>query len=205
MPLLQKLGVNTIRTYAIDPEQNHDKCMQLLDAAGIYVISDIAQPKQSIDQRNPTWDSGLYGRYTSVVDALQGYSNVIGFFAGNEVTNDNTTTPASAFVKAAVRDVKAYIKAKGYRASLAVGYAADDDAFIRANVADYFSCGDPATTIDFWGYNVYSWCGDATYTTSGYVNYTQQFSSPPVPVFLARLHPNSAKNTGTGDEENCCV
>ncbi len=35
VPLLKELGVNIIRTYAIDPEANHDACMELLDEAGI--------------------------------------------------------------------------------------------------------------------------------------------------------------------------
>lgn len=35
VPYLQELGTNLIRVYAIDPTQNHDDCMKLLDAAGM--------------------------------------------------------------------------------------------------------------------------------------------------------------------------
>jgi hypothetical protein len=134
--MLKELGANVIRTYAIDPTQDHSVCMGLLDEAGIYVISDLGEPNLSINRESPSWNLQLYDRYTSVIDDLSQYTNVIGFFAGNEVTNNASYTPASAFVKAAVRDTKAYIKSKGYTAG--VGYAADDDAGVRAQVSAYF-------------------------------------------------------------------
>jgi len=110
VPLLKALRTNTIRTYAIDPKANHDDCMKLLDDAGIYVISDLSEPNLSVNRDDPRWDVDLYERYTAVVDSLAKYSNVIGFFAGNEVTNNNTNTPASAYVKTAVRDTTKHIK-----------------------------------------------------------------------------------------------
>ncbi|KFY18863.1 hypothetical protein V491_04680, partial [Pseudogymnoascus sp. VKM F-3775] len=199
VPLLQKLGANVIRTYAIDPTADHSTCMKLLDAAGIYVISDLGQPNLSINRETPEWNLDLYDRYTAVVDSLANYTNVIGFFAGNEVTNNASYTPASAFVKAAVRDTKAYIKKAGYTAG--VGYAADDDATTRAHVAAYFNCGDTADTIDFWGYNIYSWCDPSDYVTSGYQNHTETFSTYNVPVFFAEYGCNEGTASGTGNRD----
>jgi len=100
------------------------------------------------------------------------------------VTNNLTTTQASAFVRAAVRDSKAYIAAKGYR-PMGVGYAADDDATVRDNMADYFNCGDASSAIDFWGYNIYEWCGDSSFTASGYDQRTAEFANYSVPSFFA--------------------
>lgn len=159
--------------------------MDLLQNAGIYVISDLSAPGASIDRNAPAWDVSLYERYTSVIDALQPYSNVIGFFAGNEVSNELNNTDASAFVKAAVRDLKAYIKTKGYRA-MGVGYAADVNFEVVSNVADYLNCGPAAVSIDFWGYNVYSWCGNSSYTDSGYQQLTADFTNYSVPAFFAQ-------------------
>jgi len=183
VPRLKALGANTIRTYAIDPTLDHKPCMALLDAAGIYVISDLGEPSLSIDRSNPTWDVNLYQRYTQVIDTLAPFTNTIGFFAGNEVPNNLTYTPSAAYVKAAVRDSKAYIKSKGY--TQGVGYAADDDQTVRAQVASYFNCGDAGSTIDFWGYNIYEWCGASSFQESGYADRVKEFSSYSVPSFFA--------------------
>ncbi|KAL4931371.1 glycoside hydrolase family 72 protein [Aspergillus undulatus] len=184
IPILQDLNTNTIRVYAIDPTANHTTCMNLLADAGIYVIADLSDPADSIDRSDPRWETALYSRYTSVIDAMAGFSNTLGFFAGNEVSNNVRTTDASAFVKAAVRDMKAYIKAKNYR-SLGVGYATNDDSSIREAMADYFNCGEEDDAIDFWGYNIYSWCGDSSYQASGYKSRTEEFEDYSVPVFFA--------------------
>ncbi|KAL2135257.1 hypothetical protein VTI74DRAFT_9242 [Chaetomium olivicolor] len=185
VPLLKALGTNTIRTYAVDPNGNHDECMKLLDDAGIYVISDLSEPSLSINREDPHWNVDLYKRYTGVVDNLSKYSNVIGFFACNEVTNNNTNTPASAYVKAAVRDTKAYIKANVNR-WMGVGYAANDDPDIRGDIAHYFNCGNQTKAIDFWGYNIYEWCGKSTLKDSGYDKQIEFFKNYSVPVFLRR-------------------
>ncbi|KAK3677393.1 hypothetical protein LTR78_002931 [Recurvomyces mirabilis] len=192
IPYLQQLNTNTIRVYAIDPTKDHSQCMNALANAGIYVISDLSSPAESIDRNDPAWNDQLYARYTAVVDNLANFTNTLGFFAGNEVSNAPNNTDASAFVKAAVRDTKAYIKSKGYR-TIGVGYATNDDADIRVDMADYFNCGDTADAIDFWGYNIYSWCGDSSYTTSGYDVRTKEFSTYSVPAFFAEYGCNKVE------------
>ncbi|CAL8577679.1 1 3-beta-glucanosyltransferase gel4 [Xanthoria parietina] len=189
IPLMAQLQTNTIRVYALDPTKNHDQCMQMLAAAGIYVVADLGEPTNSINRDSPQWNQAIYQRYTAVVDNLAKYTNTLGFFAGNEVTNMANNTEASAFVKAAVRDVKAYIVQKKYR-PLGVGYATNDDDQ-RTELAQYFNCGDPSASIDFWGYNIYSWCGQSSYRESHYQERTQEFSTYNVPVFFAEYGCNT--------------
>ncbi|KAF7530907.1 hypothetical protein G7054_g9364 [Neopestalotiopsis clavispora] len=187
IPFMKQIFTNVIRVYAIDPTQDHDDCMQQLAAADIYVVADLSQPGESINSNDPEWNVPLYTRYTSVVDALAKYQNVIGFFAGNEVISAGNQTAAAAFVKAAVRDTKSYIKSMNYRDSLGVGYATADVPG-RDQLAAYFACEPDDTTsssIDFWGYNVYSWCGDSNYVSSSYNERVEFFSDYPVPVFFA--------------------
>ncbi|KAA6408924.1 MAG: glycoside hydrolase family 72 [Lasallia pustulata] len=192
IPLLQQLSTNTIRVYAINASQDHSQCMQMLQDAGIYLIADLSQPTISINRDTPQWNDEVYKQYTSVVDALQNYTNVLGFFAGNEVANSVNTTGASAFVKAAVRDMKAYIKQQNYRA-IGVGYATADVSDIRIQLADYFNCGPAADAIDFWGYNIYSWCGNSSYSLSGYETRTEEFANYTVPAFFAEYGCNTVE------------
>ncbi|KAJ5909234.1 hypothetical protein N7495_001916 [Penicillium taxi] len=182
--VMRKLRTNVIRTYYIDPTADHSACMDLLAEAGIYVVSDLSSTTESINRNDPAWNVALYDRYTSVIDELSQYNNTIGFFAGNEVANSVNTTAGSAYVKAAVRDMKKYIKEKNYRA-MGVGYATADVSTIREDLANYFDCDTTEDAVDFWGYNVYSWCGKSTYEGSGYKDRTAEFANYTVPVFFA--------------------
>ncbi|ROT34497.1 1,3-beta-glucanosyltransferase gel4 [Sodiomyces alkalinus F11] len=184
VPILASAHTNTIRVYSIDPERNHDDCMKLLQDAGIYVVADLGEPLMSINRDGPQWTVDHFQRYKDVIDVLAEYDNTIGFFAGNEVSNNKTNTAASAFVKAAVRDTKAYIRETKDR-WLGVGYAANDDPDIRGPSAHYFNCGDQDSAIDFWGYNIYSWCGQSSLQRSGYDQQVAFYSNYSVPVFLA--------------------
>ena len=44
IPNLTTLGVNAVRVYNVNPQSDHAGCMQAFDAAGIYVIADLALP-----------------------------------------------------------------------------------------------------------------------------------------------------------------
>lgn len=185
LPYLTALRTNVLRVYAVDTTKNHDECINLFAENGIYIVADLSEPGLSINRDSPEWSVDLYNRYTQVVDELQVYPNVLGFFAGNEVTNNKTNTDASPFVKAAIRDVKAYIKEKGYR-QIPVGYSTNDDAETRDYLADYFDCGSREEAADFYGYNMYEWCGNKVdFESSGYQERTEEFANYTIPVFFS--------------------
>lgn len=184
IPYLQQLDTNVIRVYAVNTTMDHSECMNALNDAGIYVIADLSSPKQSVNRLDPTWTVDLYSRYKEVIDMFANYTNVLGFFAGNEVTNNNTNTDASAFVKAALRDSKKYIKEQGYR-SIPVGYSSNDDEDTRVPMADYFACGDDDVKADFYGINMYEWCGKSNFKESGYEDRTKDFANLSVPIFFS--------------------
>ncbi|KAG7805838.1 hypothetical protein KL921_005269 [Ogataea angusta] len=190
VPILRELNTNVIRVYALDADEDHTDCMTLLQDAGIYVIADLAQPKLSISTTSPEWSEELYERYTSVIDEMQQYNNVLGFFAGNEVITNSSNTDAAPFVKAAVRDMKQYMKDKGYR-SIPVGYSANDDSETRVASANYFACGDDDERADFYGINMYEWCGNSSFSTSGYEDRTKEFSNLTIPVFFSEYGCNT--------------
>lgn len=182
---LLKLRVNVVRAYAIDPTVDHSECMQALADAGIYIIADLGGTKTEVITRGVgLWNYQLYDRFTSVVDAFHNYTNVLGFFAGNEVVNGSDGSGSAAFVKAATRDVKAYMRKKNYRA-IPVGYSAGDYEDIRVATADYLNCGDQDNAIDMLGLNLYSWCGDASLTMSGYDQRIAEMKNYSIPVFLS--------------------
>lgn len=180
---LADANTNVIRVYAVDPTKNHDECMKIFADAGIYVIADLSSPEESINRNSPAWNLELYKRYTDVIDMFANYTNVLGFFAGNEVTNNRSNTDASPFVKAAVRDMKAYIKEKEY--NLPVGYSSNDDEEIRTAIGDYFACGDVDARADFFGVNMYEWCGDSSFEKSGYETQTEYYKNMTIPVFMS--------------------
>lgn len=193
LPYLQQLHTNVLRVYALNTSLSHDSCMQTFADAGIYIIADLSEPGLSIDRNDPEWSVQLQARYQSVVDVMHNYDNVLGFFAGNEVTNNDTNTDASPFVKAAIRDTKAYIKQKNYR-TIPVGYSTNDDADTRLPMAQYFCCGsDDDGRADFYGINMYEWCGDATFQSSGYAARTKEFAGLNVPLFFSEYGCNAVQ------------
>lgn len=129
--------------------------MKSFGDVGIYLLLDIATPHFSVNRKSPEYGVNLYNAYKATVDAFYKYDNLIAFIAGNEVTNDKTNTQASAYVKASLRDIKVYIKKTKDRA-IPVGYASNDDEFIRDAIKDYFNCGEEEEQVSSINTNIHT-------------------------------------------------
>ncbi|ORX74614.1 hypothetical protein DL89DRAFT_320093 [Linderina pennispora] len=186
------LGINAIRVYQTDYTKNHDVCMAALEKAGIYVVLDVPAPSYAINRAYPEWTTDLFAKFRAKVDNFSVYKNVAAYVIGNEVTNDDKTTPAAAFVKAAARDIKAYLKKQNI--TTPVGYASNDEPSIRDQLAAHFVCSENnSENVDFYGMNLYNWCGDMTFETSGYEEFVKQYASYPVPVLLTEYGCNAQR------------
>ncbi|KAK4686291.1 hypothetical protein P7C73_g3844, partial [Tremellales sp. Uapishka_1] len=93
---------------------------------------------------------------------------------------------STAFVKAAARDVKAYLKSVGSTAL--VGYSAvDGDPDFRNALAEYMTCGGDSISVDIYGLNNYEWCGNETLTSSHWDTITSGFANLSVATYMSEF------------------
>lgn len=112
------------------------------------------------------------------------------FFSGNEVINDPKTSVAAPYVKAVTRDMRQYIRNRGYR-QIPVGYSAADVAENRLEMAQYMNCGTDDERSDFFAFNDYSWCDPSSFTTSGWDQKVKNFTGYGLPIFLSEYGCNT--------------
>jgi len=189
IPEFKKLGINTIRLYSSTAGFNHTEGLSMLNTAGIYVVIDVTDAQYSIVSDKPTWNLNLFRNVTAKLSPFLMAPNLLAFIAGNEVINNVNQTLAAPFVKAAIRDVKAFIKAQGY--DFPVGYAGTDGQKYTFQLQNYLNCGSDDTSVDFYGLNTYRWCGDVTYETSGYPTLTEEYHNYSRPFVFTEYGCNS--------------
>lgn len=87
--------------------------------------------------------------------------------------------------------MKAYRDMKGYR-NIPVGYSAADIAELRPMLQNYFACFEnPSDRLDFFSLNAYEWCGDSSYTVSGYDRLQENATDYPIPIFFSETGCNT--------------
>lgn len=190
--LMQQLGINVVRVYNLNPSANHDTCASIFNAAGIYMLLDVNSPQASINRASPksTYTSEYLTRIFGIVEAFRMYPNTLGFFGANELINDIDTGEANPpYIRAVQRDLKQYIRARGGR-QIPVGYSAAQVEELLEDTNNYIQCaidGEPnnESRADFFGLNDYQWCGDNTFTGSGYDKVVEMFSETTIPVFFS--------------------
>lgn len=146
-------------------------------------------PNQSLNRGAP-WESytlDYLNRTFAVVEAFKNFDNTLGFFSGNEIINQQSVTQVPSYIRAVTRDLNNYI-AKNVNRTIPVGYSAADVSTLLSDTWYYLSCNLPNSTsssIDFFGLNSYSWCGNSSFTTSGYNQLIAQFGNTTIPVFFS--------------------
>lgn len=135
-----------------------------------------------------------------MLDEFQQFDNTAGVFVGNEVITTAEGSPAAPYVLAAARDIKAYRDQKNYR-EIPVGYSAADIAALRPMLQDYLACSNNASErLDFYSLNAYEWCGDSSYTVSGYNILQKNATDYPIPIFFSETGCNTPKPRTFADQ-----
>ncbi|KAF4305138.1 Glycolipid anchored surface protein GAS1 [Botryosphaeria dothidea] len=198
--LMEDLGANSIRVYHVDPTEDHKDCMDTFADKGIYLWLDLDTFTTQIEQSSPTWNETQRSAFEKVMDEFQQYDNTAGFFVGNEVLTTGNGSVAAPYVKEAARDLKAYRDQKNYR-DIPVGYSAADIASLRPMLQNYLACSSNASeNIDFYALNAYEWCGDSSYTTSGYSELQKNASTYNIPIFFSETGCNTVQPRTFGDQ-----
>lgn len=200
---MQMLGINTIRVYNLDPSLDHNLCMSIFNAVGIYLLLDVNSPLPN-ESLNPEDLNGSYNvdylrRTFALVEAFHSFPNTLGFFGGNEVlTKIELGNKVPPYIRAVTRDLKSYIAKRSPRI-IPVGYAAASIGGVLFDTWSYLQCAiggsktDPSR-IDFFGVNSYDWCGaNTTYANTHYPLFIAQFSSTTVPIFFSEYGCNRDK------------
>jgi hypothetical protein len=98
---------------------------------------------------------------------------------------------AAPYVLAAARDIKAYRDKKGYR-EIPVGYSAADIAELRPMLQNYMAChSNSSERLDFYSLNAYEWCGESSYSVSGYNELQKNATGYPIPIFFSETGCNT--------------
>ncbi|CCM06656.1 uncharacterized protein FIBRA_08940 [Fibroporia radiculosa] len=202
LPYFKELDINIIRVYQVNASLDHSTCMSALNSAGIYVLLDLATPYEAINSVNPSWNTELMTSYVETIEAFGSFENVFGFNIGNEVVSLLPLPPlvisglillqisslpndqAAPYIKAAVRDIKTYLSAHNY--SQLVGYTGTDSPNSRVTLPYYLACDEDESDIfDYWGINVYEFCGNSSFTASGYQARTEELQDLGIPAFFS--------------------
>ena len=173
--------------------------MNALAAAGIYLVLDVNTPLYSLNRANPapSYNDVYLQSLFATIDSFHSYSNTLAFFSGNEVVNDGPSSAAAPYVKAVTRDLREYIRNRGYR-TIPVGYSAADIDTNRLEMAEFMNCGTDDERSDFFAFNDYSWCDPSSFQISGWDQKVKNFTGYGLPLFLSEYGCNT--NTRTFQE-----
>ncbi|DBA01552.1 TPA: hypothetical protein N0F65_011523 [Lagenidium giganteum] len=176
LKVMQSIGVNTVRLYAVDPSKPHDKFMCAASQAGIYVLVGMAASCENcaiLDAKPPKcYPDALFTRAQMIYNAFAVYDNTLGFSVGNENNLQNENGPGGSVtapcVKAFLRDVRNYASSCG--SSMRQVPIGLDVADIppRSQWLAYYDCvvdKNEFTRAEWLGFNPYVECNPVDHTS----------------------------------------
>ncbi|GLE10160.1 hypothetical protein PINS_up022171 [Pythium insidiosum] len=179
VPQFSALNANTIRLYAVDPDGDHTEFMCALQAAGIYVVVDLASScpgcEVTADAAPACYPASYKERGQKIISNFAKYDNVLGFSGGNEINHRTQGNPPkwnAPCQKKFIRDMRAYIKSCPEMRQIPVGLVIADT--YRDWNAMYYNCrtdpNDELETAEWFGINVYpdSTCSATASRASNY-------------------------------------
>lgn len=104
---------------------NHDECVSIFNAAGIYLLLDVSTPEygEYLNRAEPasSYNKQFLTRLFTMVEAFKDYPNLLGFFGGNEIINEDAAKNVPAYIRVSIYPLLRYFP---YRLTMAAGYPA---------------------------------------------------------------------------------
>jgi hypothetical protein len=197
----QKLGINTLRLYAVDPGLDHSGFMCALKERGMYAIVGLSASCDgcaiSSYDAPLCYSAVLKTRGQFIINVFSKYENVLGFDAGNEVqlwTPGEPPENNGVCQKQFIRDMRAYVQSCPTMRQIPIGVVvADVD---RDANAFYYNCrSDPTDELEnaeWYGLNVYLHCDGSAQTIADLDGYNGLLASHKeyglsIPVVIAEF------------------
>lgn len=193
--LFRELGINALWVYMVCTGVEHGKCLRVLAEQGIYVFVGCSGGIECVNRVAPreSYTRALLETCYGVVDAFAGWGNVAGFVVANHVVNGKEHTVAAEVVRAAVRDVKGYVRMKAERAGgrrVPVGVADGEWASLQTPSVEYYAAGKREEGVDFYACTNYYWGDKMSWREAGWERLAERFASANVPVVISEYGSN---------------
>ncbi|KAH6678554.1 Glucanosyltransferase-domain-containing protein [Halenospora varia] len=184
---LLALHINTVWLSNVSSIPKYSPCLEALAAANIYVVVELSFSGDDFTSEYTlnAWDLDMFAEFTSTVKSFANHTNVIGFTMGSNVMEiHGSEQNALPFLKAAMRDMRAYMVVNGYR-PIPLGISAPNYSFNSDIAENFLSCGSISESVDFWAVRL-DWCDNS------YGNLTSTYRSYGIPVIVGE---NRCSNT----------
>ncbi|KAF2756493.1 glycolipid-anchored surface protein 5 precursor [Pseudovirgaria hyperparasitica] len=127
--------------------------------------------------------------FFETLDEMAKFPNTLGVMVAYELINDTQSMKCAPVLKAAVKDLKKYMRfqseSTGQRV-LPIGYDASSARLPLFETLYYLSCGDSDARIDFVSCKGYEWVGSkSSIKISGWQTLIEQFQHLPTPIFFS--------------------